>query len=507
MWRAALVLGVGALGCSVPDTVYRSELAQLAYIKASNTGNAGSISDGFGEALALSADGTTLAVGARGEDGSATDVNGPENDDRREAGAVYVFVRVDGEWSQQAYIKPANSGVGDQFGTSLAIAASGSTLVVGAPAESSDARTVDGDPANDKAFESGAAYIFERTGTTWRQQAYLKTSNSDVSDGVGKAVAISGDGLFVAVGAPGEKSNATGINGDGSDNSKPDAGAAYVFARTGSAWMQQAYIKAQYTDPSDAFGSALALSDDGSTLAVGAPTEDSSATGVGGTFDTASPGSGAVYVFTRSGVSWAQQAYIKASNTGPDDRFGNAIAMSRDGSIMAIGAEQEDSRATTIGGAEDDDSFAASGAAYIFHRTGTQWAQDAYVKPPNTGIGDLFGTSISISGDGTSLIVGAYAEASAATGIGGDMADNSAPIAGAAYVFSRWTGAWVLQAYVKASNTLTIDSFATDVAVSADGLTFAAGAPGEDSSARGVDGDQTNRDGTADDSGAAYIFR
>src|SRR5438128_1322177 len=118
-------------------------------------------------------------------------------------------------WSQQAYLKASNTDAGDDFG--FAVAISGDTVVVGAAGEDSNATGVDGDGTNNSASNSGAAYVFVRSGTMWSQQAYLKASNTDAGDDFGFAVAISGD--TVVVGAPGEDSNATGVDGDGTNNS------------------------------------------------------------------------------------------------------------------------------------------------------------------------------------------------------------------------------------------------------------------------------------------------
>ncbi|MCC7130582.1 MAG: FG-GAP repeat protein, partial [Anaerolineae bacterium] len=107
---------------------------------------------------------------------------------------------------------------------------------------------------------------------------YLKASNTDADDGFGYSVAISGDTLVV--GAPGEDSSATGVNGNGGDNSAASAGAAYVFGRSGGVWSQQAYLKASNTGAYDQFGWGVAIS--GDTVVVGASGEDSSATGVNG---------------------------------------------------------------------------------------------------------------------------------------------------------------------------------------------------------------------------------
>ena len=129
-------------------------------------------------------------------------------------------------------------------------------------------------------------------------------------------MAVSGD--TVVVGALWEDSSATGVNGNQSDNSAADAGAAYVFVRSGTTWSQQAYLKASNTGAGDYFGCSVAVS--GDTVVVGAYGEDSSATGVNGNqSDNSATDAGAAYVFVRSGTTWSQQAYLKASNTGADD--------------------------------------------------------------------------------------------------------------------------------------------------------------------------------------------
>jgi predicted porin len=304
------------------------------------------------------------------------------------------------------------------------------------------------------------------------------------------------------VGALGEDSNATGVGGNQADNSASNAGAVYVFIRSGSTWVQQAYVKASNTGALDQFGWSVALSADGSTLAVGAPDEDSNATGLGGNQTNDSlPDAGAVYVFSRSGSTWVQQAYVKASNTGEDDYFGYSVALSADGNTLAVGALYEDSNATGVGGDQTNNSASQSGAVYVFIRSGSTWLQQAYVKPSNTEGGDFFGGSVALSADGNTLAVGAVGEDSNAIGVNGNQADNSSSGAGAVYVFSRSGSAWVQQAYVKASNTGGY--FGDSVALSADGNTLAVGATNEASNATGIGGDQTNNSASA---GAVYLY-
>jgi len=397
---------------------------QQAYIKASNT----EIGDGFGFCVALSGD--TLAVGAPYEDSSSTGVN---NDDTNNAapgsGAVYVFTRdAGGTWSQQAYIKASNTDVNDEFGTSVALY--GDTLSVGAPVEGSTATGVNGNQTINTAGLAGAVYVFTRTAGTWTQQAYIKASNTESGDEFGTSVALFGDTL--AVGAPFEDSSSTGVNGDGTNNLAVYSGAVYVFTRTAGTWSHQAYVKASNTELDDNFGTSVALSSN--TLVVGAPFENSAATGVNGNqADNSAINAGAAYVFTRDGGgTWSQQAYIKASYVDGGDQFGYSTALSDD--HLAVGAWVEDGNATGINGSELDRTGTGSGAVNLFTRDGCgTWSQQAYVKASNTDSGDRFGYSLDM--DSETLAVGATWEASAATGVNGDEADNTALIAGAVYVF------------------------------------------------------------------------
>jgi hypothetical protein len=445
-------------------------LAQEAYRKASNT-DAG---DRFGAAVAL--DGERLVVGAPAE-----------------AGAVYVFGRdPDGTWVQEAYLKAEEPDAFDAFGTAVAI--DGDTIVVGAPGEASGATSVDGDATDDSAAEAGAAFVFvrDRNGS-WRQQAYLKARNAGAFDRFGSAVAVSGD--RVAVGAPGEASFGFGLNADDFNDDAPDAGAVYLFVRDGSSWEQENYLKASNTNGGDRFGSAVAL--DGATLAVGAPDERSAATGVGGSqTDDSAAEAGAVYVFTRSGGVWGQQAYLKASNTDAFDRFGSALAL--DGDRLAVGAPGEASAT----GAQGNDAEPEAGAVYLFERRSGAWSQEAYLKSAETGDDDVFGSALALRD--AALAVGAPGEDSAATGVGGDATDDTAGDAGAVWLFLRDdAGDWNLEAYLKASNAAADDRFGSAVAIGAEHL--AVGAPGEASAATGVAGDEG--DDSAPGAGAVYRFR
>ena len=215
------------------------------------------------------------------------------------------------------------------------------------------------------------------------------------------------------------------------NNSASQAGAAYVFVRNGATWTQQAYLKASNTDAFDLFGYSAAVS--GDTVVVGAYGEASHATGIDGDqTDNSASQAGAAYVFVRNGITWTQQAYLKASNTNGGDFFGYSVAVT--GDTVVAGAFGEDGNSTGIGGDQTNNTAPQSGAAYVFLRTGVIWTQQTYLKASNTDAGDFFGYSVAASSDTT--VVGAYAEASSATGIGGNQTDNQAPQAGAAYVFT-----------------------------------------------------------------------
>lgn len=458
------------------------------YLKASNTDSF----DGFGWSLAISGD--TLVIGAPGEASGAAGVNGNQLDNSLAvSGAVYVFERTAGGWSQQAYIKASNPDAGDGFGRSVAI--SGDTLVVGALGESSSATGVNGNQLDNSAGSAGAAYVFVRNAGAWSQQAYLKASNTDAFDEFGFSVSIFGD--TIVVGARAECSIAVGVNGNQTNNLASHAGAAYVFTRSGGAWSQQAYLKATNTDFGDNFGTSVAIS--GNTVVVGAWAEQSNATGVNGNQQNDSLyEAGAAYVYVRSGATWSPQAYLKASNTNSGDEFGIAVAIS--GGTIVVGADGEASHATGVNGDQLDNSFGyGAGAAYVFVWSAGAWSQQAYLKASNTGW-DFFGSRVAI--EGNAVVVGANDEASSATGVNGDQQSNNMGGSGAGYVFLRDGGVWSQRAYLKASNTDAQDCFGISLAISNDEVVL--GAFRECSSAIGVNGNQA--DNSLAGAGAVYAF-
>ena len=354
-----------------------STWSQQAYVKASNT----NFHDTFGRSVSLS--GNTLAVSALGEKSCATGINGDQLDNGcGEAGAVYIFTRSENVWTQEAHVKASNTRSRHAFGTQVSL--DGDTLAVGAALEDSCATGINGDQTNSSCFDAGAVYVYTRTAGVWTQQAYVKASNTNLGNVIGLGdifglnVALNGNTLIVA--APGEGSCATGINGDQFDNGC-GTGAVYIFARTNNLWSQVAYVKAiPPTAPTSiALGFAASLAFDGTTLAVGSG-DDTCATGF-----NPSPGlnnclrSNAVYLFSRTATSWAQRAFVKASNAEAWDFFGAPVSgLAIAGNTLAVGAINEDSCATGINGNQNDNScglhpspdtnqFAfGSGAVYVY---------------------------------------------------------------------------------------------------------------------------------------------
>jgi hypothetical protein len=497
--------GAAASAASATTPVWGQE----AYAKASNA----NAIDHFGLAIAIAGD--TMVVGAQDESSNQTTItNGTAastDNSAAAAGAVYVYSRSGTTWVQQAYLKAPNAGAGDSFGESVAI--DGDTVVVGASNESSNQTTITNGTsasADNSLASAGASYVFKRTGTTWAQEAYLKAPNAGAGDQFGYSVAISGDS--VVVGAQGEASNQTTItNGAGAsaDNSQAETGAAYVFKRSGTNWAQQAYLKAPNAGAGDHFGFSVAIS--GDTVVVGAVDEASNQTtitnGATASADDTATSAGAAYVFKRSGTTWTQEAYLKAPNAGAGDFFGESVAI--DGDTVVVGAIGEASSQTSITNgttASGNNAAAAAGAAYVFRRSGTTWAQQAYLKAPNAEADDYFGMSVAVSGD--IVVVGAPRESSNRTtvinGTSGSS-DNSVSWAGAAYVFKRSGTTWAQQAYLKAPNAESNDYFGVSVAAS--GTTVVVGASHESSSQTSVtNGATASADNSAVNSGAGYVF-
>jgi len=364
----------------------------------------GQAQDNFGYSVAISGDGTTAIVAALYEDTNATN-----------AGTAYIFTGSGASWSQQAKIQASDAQQDDLFGTSVAISSDGNTAIVGAWFEDTGSGT------------AGAAYIFTRSGATWTERAKIQASNLGFQDQFGASVAISGDGNTAIVGAINEDTGAS------------NAGSAYIFTWSGTSWSEQARIQPSVVLSFDRFGGSVATSSNGNIAVVGARGNN-----------------GAAYIFTRSGTSWSQRAKIQPLDLEASDQFGWSIAISGDGTTVIVGANAEDT-----GGS-------SAGAAYIFTGSGASWSEQAKIQASDKQASDQFGYSVAISSDGNTAIVGSRYEST------GGYAT------GAAYIFTRSGTTWSQITKMQASNTLSGDQVGTSVSISSDGTTAITGASGED---------------------------
>jgi hypothetical protein len=319
----------------------------------------GAAHDGFGGSVSVSGD--TLVVGALLDD----------TKDGVDAGSAYVFARSGTTWTQQQKLRASDGAPHARFADSVSL--DGDTVVVGAPLDDTP-----GGP------DAGSAYLFVRSGLSWREQQKLLASDGAARDQLGDSVSVSGDTVVV------------GAYDDDTPGGR-DAGSAYVFVRSGSAWSEAQKLVASDGRRGDLFGIAVSIS--GDTLAVGASFDDTS----GGR------DAGSVYVFARSGNLWSEQQKLVAFDGSPGDRMG--VFLSAQADAVVVGAYLDDAPSGTQGG-----------SAYVFTRSGTTWAELQKLSAPDGAPGDWFGTSVSMSGD--TVVVGAPFDDTAA-----------GPDAGSAHVF------------------------------------------------------------------------
>ncbi|PJZ58943.1 putative Ig domain-containing protein [Leptospira barantonii] len=398
---------------------------QEAYLKAPNA----EAWDSFGYSVAIQGD--TIAVGAIGEGSSQTTItNGTTASADNSApysGAVYVYKRTGTTWNQEAYIKASNAEAGDSFGYSVAI--QGDTIAVGAYAEASNETTITNgntSSADNSNANSGAVYVYKRTGTNWDQEAYIKAVNGEAGDLFGYSISLSADTLVV--GAPMESSNQTTItNGTiaSANNSSFSSGAVYVYLRTGNVWMQQAYLKASPPPPTTMSGQQLGI-----TVSIHGDTIAASAT---------QSNEGAVYVFVRNASVWGFEAGIRPSNPTTVNYFGFSLSVF--GDTIAVGTYWEDGNENKVLNgttASTDNSLPGSGAVYVYQRAGTIWTQQSYIKAPNVQSNDWFGYSVALSGD--TIVSGAPQEDGGLTVSADGLLqtwNELKPDSGAIYIFNR----------------------------------------------------------------------
>jgi len=418
----------------------------------------------YGWSVALSENGGTMAVGALGETSVPADqLECPEDEPdcdleelvvlAKDSGAVYTYTPLDNDTQK---VKAPNTDSEDLFGRAVALSDDGTTLVVSALTEDSDLTGIYSEfiaeNDNEDAPNAGAVYVYVRSSDEWVLQAYIKAPNTGQDDFFGWDVALSGDGSTLAISAIADDSAGT----DPQDNSASNTGAVFVYTRSADVWVLQANLKASNADENDSFGSALAINQSGDYLAI-------SALGEAGISakpeDNSAPLSGAVYIFARDAAdAWSEIAYLKASNAGSEDLFGQSVSFDADGSILAVGAPREDRLIDGIATVDSGTESLNTGAVYLFERSGggvdSIWSQKGfYFKPSNASQNQQFGQAVSLSSSGNTLAVGAWGERSVAAGIGGNQDGENLQGAGAVYVFGRPadSDSWQQLNYVKPS--------------------------------------------------------
>jgi len=449
---------------------------------------------------------------------------------------------------QQTYIKaPATVGTESRFGAGVALSSDGSTLVVGAPYDPSGALGVNADPTDRSRTDAGAVHVFVRRGATWTQEAYLKPANGYATVTFGLVLALSRAGDTLIVGVPKDS------------NPKDSAsGSAVVFRRSGTTWVEEAYLH-----PSRGaveFGAAVALSDDGDTAVVGAP-EDTGGQGWDYPCDSP-PCKGAAYVFTRTSGRWSERAILEPpgsldlpSPVYAAVKMGARVALSGDGTTVAALATgavatftrglvwtfeasaplpaprydvdrsigrgmgsrgyvapwmslgmSADGRTIAVGEPEPPfggETFASR--VEIFTREDAKLRRTAVVQPLASRPDSHFGNEIALSASGTHLVVGAYSDSGGGAGTNPDPCGSKLEIAGAAYLFTLEGATWKERAFLKARRVNPRAYFGANVALDALGATLVVGAPGDPSNASGIDGDES--DTSTPYAGATYVFR
>jgi hypothetical protein len=297
---------------------------------------AGDVAEGDFFGFAVAVEGNTALVGAEFDD-----------DNGEDAGAVYVFTRAGGVWTEQQKLTPKDGSAGDFFGFSVAM--HGNIAVIGAWGD------------DDNGSNSGSAYVFRRTAGEWTEQQKLTAGDGEAFDQFGQAVAVSGPA--VAIGA-------IGTDGDG---------AVYVYRRIVGGWTEHQKLTDGDGAAADQFGVSVAV--DGATMLIGAVLDDDNGLNAG-----------AAYVFTRSGGVWSEQEKLTASDGASGDGFGGDVAL--DGNTALVAA------------ALDDDNGESSGSVYAFTRTAGTWAEDRKLLASDGAAGDFFGRPVAL--DGNTAVIGAY---------------------------------------------------------------------------------------------------
>ena len=457
--------------------VLREELGtQQGDLSVQEGGEMGGDSDGGGELEALPvfvkpSDGRAeerfgFHVASRGR---WTVVGAPYS--QQEKGAAYLFGRdeASGTWSQQAILRSSQTAQGDLLGISSAV---GTNMVaVGAPladdygmnagavylfAPDASGQWVQtgklkafpsefqGQFGNDLDFDEnrlivgafltqngrGIAHLFGQDGQgNWNQEATLEAPVREKGDEFGRRVLLRGDTAIVS--AHREDGPRTG-SPPSSGNTFTDSGAVYVFVLQQNRWVLQARLHAPKLAKAQFFGSSIDF--EGDTLVVGASGEGSTSQGVEAEQNVqGAPFSGAVYVFKRTGGTWALEAFLKSSNSEAGDSLGYSVDLH--GDHVLVGALGEGSQRAYPTTEAQDNGAPESGAAYLFERDAAgKWRERAYLKSLSPSSGSRFGQHVAL-GDDLTLLIGSPFDPSGARGIGGDFKDQSAKESGALWIY------------------------------------------------------------------------
>ena len=325
------------------------------YLESVLTASDAELNADYGVAVAVSADGTRMAVGSHTKTAGGVS----------QAGQVYVYTRSGSTWIEESKLSASDKAAGDFFGIGVALSSDGSRLAIGA-----NSKTVNGVTA------AGQVYIYTRSGSVWTLETILSAADKATTDAYGSGVSLSATGDRLVIGA--YSKNVSAVS---------QAGKVYVYTRAGSVWTEEAQITASDKAASDFFGRSVSLAADSSRLAVGSYFRDS-----GGTVD-----SGAVYIYTRSGTVWTQEQILVASDKAANDYFGIGVAFTSDASRLTVGA-----RGKTVNG------VVGAGKVYNFIRSGSVWTEDTQLVAVNPAVNDWFGTGVSLVSDGSRLIVGDF---------------------------------------------------------------------------------------------------
>lgn len=340
--------------------------------------------------------------------------------------------------AEEAKIIASDKVASDAFGASVAVDSTATRIIVGANLADVSGTT-----------DAGAVYVFIRSGVTWTLEQKISASDKAASDSFGKSVAIDADATRLAIGS--YQADVSAVT---------DVGAVYIYLRTGTTWAFEQKIVAADRVTGDYFGWSLAMATDGSRLVSGAIRNDVSSV----------PDSGAAYVFSRSGTVWTQEQKIVPSDPGNTDFFGNRVTCDASCTRIAVGVRLAET------------GFTNSGAAYVFLRTGTTWAQEQKIIPFDAATELNFGMTVALDATGTRMVVGAPA-----TGAG-----TSSTIS-AVYIYLRSGTVWALEQKIAPSDKGAGDQVGYWVAINATGSHV-------------VVGSHQNDPASVSNAGAAYLF-